>query len=55
MQKTCNDISCHPTKYSIILYKTSWIYLFASLFGFYKKKYDLATYTSIVWLTCLNY
>ena len=29
--------------------------LFALLFGFYKKIYDLATYTSIVWLTCLNY
>lgn len=55
MDSICNDISCHPTKYSIILYKTSWIYLFASLFGFYKKIYDLAIYTSIVWLTCLNY
>ena len=55
MEKTSNNILCHPTEYSIILYKTSWIYFFASLFGFYKKKYDLATYTAFVWITSINY
>ena len=50
-----SSMVCHPVKYSSILYKTSWVYLIASLVGFYNKKYDLAIYTGLGWLTSINY
>ena len=30
-------------------------YFIASVYGLYKKKYELATYTGVVWLTSINY
>lgn len=46
---------CHPKPYSDILFRTAWIYFIASVYGLYKKKYDLATYTGVIWLTSINY
>ena len=51
----CDDVVCHPKPYANILFVTSWIYFIASSYGFYKKKYDLATYTGLVWVTSVNY
>ena len=51
----CADIICHPKPYSDVLFRTAWIYFIASVYGLYKKKYDLATYTGVVWLTSINY
>ena len=55
MKTPCTDMICHPKPYSDVLFGTAWIYFIASVYGLHKKKYDLAIYTGVVWLTSLNY
>ena len=54
MNTECTII-CHPKPYSDVLFYTSWIFFIASVYGTYKKIYDLSIYTGLLWLSSIHY